>query len=261
MNPKSILIVSNKGKIKVKNSITLDISLDTNIHGYNIVDYVDNFIQKLVTNNSDIEWIIFDIELNSNSLEDMIIVNSYLPHYIYNKYQTYKIIFTSSGLVFGNENWNKTEIDNHCSDNIYSKSISMGEVIGERSWVIRYDLFDDSLFNKTFKKDKIYYGSIDTKYSFITYKSLNKIIEAIIDNYNKIKSGVYHIVPKDTHTEYEILNYICWKNKYNCYIERSSSILKKEKFLKSSKINILKTIWNYAGYDDIPTFKLLLNEI
>jgi hypothetical protein len=255
------IIISNKNNIKIKNSISLDISLDVNIHGLSIVDYVDNFIEKILINNSDIKWIIYDLELNNDNIENMIIVNSFLPHYIYNKYKNQNILFNSNGFVFGDGDWNRSEVDSHIVDTPYSKSISNGEIIGDRAWTIRYDLISNSMLELSFIKDKIYYGSVNTKYSYITTNALNKIIEGIITNYKNIKSGVYHVTPKDILTEFELLNYICWKNNSNCYIERSTSIKSRERILKSSKKKALKDIWINAGYPEIPTFKMLLEEV
>lgn len=261
MTKNSILVISNETKRVIKNSISLNISLNENIHGLNIVSYIDGFIEKILTLNDDIEWVIYDLELDNNNAEDMIIFNSYLPHYIYNKYTKQKFIFTSSGIVFGENNWDKTEIDSHSPRSLYAKTRSSGEVEGDRVWTLRYDLFDENFLEKSLVDDRVYYGSIDNKHSYITNKALNGIIESIIDNYTEYNPSTYHIVPKDTHSEYELLNYLSWRKKSNSYIERSSSISPSNKVLKSCKFNVLKSLWEYAGYEEIPTFKVLFDEL
>lgn len=261
MAKNSILVISNETKRVIKNSISLSLSLTENIHGLEIVNYVDRFIEKILYNNSDIEWVIYDLELDNNNAEDMIIFNSYLPHYIYNKYTNQKFIFTSSGIVFGETNWNKTEIDSHSPKSLYAKTRSSGELEGERAWLLRYDLFDERFLEKSLVDDKVYYGSIDNKHSYITNKALNSIIEVLIDNYKEYSPSTYHIIPKDTHTEYELLNYLSWKTKSNSYIERSSFIVPSNKVLKTCKVNLLNSMWIHAGYEETPTFKVLFDEL
>lgn len=261
MTKKSILLISNEIKRVIKNSIRLDISLKENIHGLSIVSYIDGFIEKILTDNNDIEWVIYDLEIDNNNAEDVIIFNSYLPHYIYNKYTNQKFIFTSSGIVFGETNWDKTEIDSHNPKSLYAKTRSSGEVEGERVWLLRYDLFDENFLEKSLVDDKVYYGSIDNKHSYITNKALNSIIEGLIDNYKEYNPSTYHIIPKDTHTDYELLNYLSWKRKSNSYIERSSYIVPSNKVLKTCKVNLLKSLWGYAGYEEIPSFKVLFDEL
>jgi dTDP-4-dehydrorhamnose reductase len=261
MTENSILVISNETKRVIKNSIRLCITLTDNIHGLNIVNHIDGFIEKILQENTSIEWVIYDLELNNNNAEDMIIFNSYLPHYIYNKYTNQKFIFTSSGVVFGETNWDKTEIDSHNPKTLYAKTRSSGEIEGARAWLLRYDLFDDKFLEQSLLDEKVYYGSIDNKHSYITNKALNSIIEGLINNYKEFNSSTYHIIPKDNQTEYELLNYLSWKRKNNSYIERSSSVFPSNKVLKTSKLNLLNHLWSFAGYEEIPTFKDLFDEI
>jgi hypothetical protein len=87
------------------------------------------------------------------------------------------------------------------------------------------------------------------------------MVQLIINNYKEFNSSTYHIIPKDNQTEYELLNYLSWKRKNNSYIERSSSVFPSNKVLKTSKLNLLNHLWSFAGYEEIPTFKDLFDEI
>lgn len=261
MSKNSILTVSNNIKRSIKNSINLNISIDEKKHGIDIVGYVDSFLEKILFNNSDIRWVVFDLNTATDNPEDLIILNSFLPHHIYNKYTNLNFIFITSGKVFGDDIWNKTEIDSHTTKSLYSRSISAGEVNGDRSWVLRCDVFDEDFLNRDFEKSKVYYGSVDRKYSYVTNKALNKIIESLIGDEEIIPNGIYHIVPKDTHSEYELLNYLCWNKKSDSYIERSSSTKPIENILKTCKPDLLKLIWKKSGYEEIPTFKKLFDEL
>jgi hypothetical protein len=257
MSEKKVLVISNQNQINISNSINLDIFLPDHIHGFEIRDYISNFLDKII-DNSNIEWVIYDLKIDTSNVEDMIIFNSYLPHYFYNKYPNLNFIFISSGSVCGIKSLDETD-DNSVSP--FVNTISNGEVFGERSWVLRCDIFQDSLLEGLLSNESVNYGSIDKTYSFITKGSLNRIIEALMMNYKLIKPGYFNIIPKDTHTEYELLNYLCWKHKYSNYIERSSSKETFNKSIKTSKPDELKKLWKLAGYNDIPTFKSLYDAV
>ncbi len=257
MSEKKVLVISNQNKINISNSINLDISLPDNIHGFEIRDYVSSILENIIDNNT-IEWVIYDLKIDTSNVEDMIIFNSYLPHYFYNKYSKFNFIFLSPGSVCEVKSLDITD------QNIISpfvNSISNGEVFGERAWTLRCDIFQDSLLEGLLSNESVNYGSIDKTYSFITKESLNQIIDALILNHNEVKSGYYNIIPKDTHTEYELLNYLCWKKKYTNYVERSTSKESVNKSIKTSKLGDLKKLWKLAGYDNIPSFKSLYDSI
>lgn len=257
MNEKKVLVVSNQNRININNSVNMDISFPDNVHGLNLIDYVDTLIEKIVDNSS-IEWIIYDLKIDNSNMEDMIIINSYFPHYIYNKYSNLNFIFLNPGSICQPRFLHKTE-ENPPSP--FVNTISNGEVLGERSWVLRFDIFYDTHLEALLSNKSVNYGSMDKRYSFITNKALNRIIGGLIANYEKVEKGFYNIIPKDTHTEYELLNYVCWKKNYSNYIERSSSKGLIDNSIKTSKPKSLKMLWEYAGYEDIPSFKSLYDDL
>jgi hypothetical protein len=218
-----------------------------------------NYFQNIIDeNNTDnLEWIIYDINENSGfNKEKMLILNSYIPYCLYRQNPKVKFIFLTSGYVFGNENWNQsTEIDRHSPIDFYGKTISVGEIYSERVWTFRYELFND--INIKFNNEKTYYGSIDKKYTYITNLSLNLLINGFIQNYYEIKNGVYHLIPKDEQTEYEIFHYIAWRNNQSPYIERSSSVIPINHTLKTIKRKELEKLWGYANYESLPSFREL----
>lgn len=261
MKTNSILIVSNENQLDIKNSVHSHINFDLNIHGIDLFYNIDQHINEVIKNYKEIEWLIYNLNLDNQNIEDMIMINSYLPYYLYNKYSNLKFIFISYGIVFGEDIWGKSESDLHQPISLHAKSHSLAELKGERSWVLRYDIFSESALDMLILQDKIYYGNVDEKYSYITKKSINKIIEGLIQNYKDIEPSTYHIIPKDTHTQFEIFNYICWKNNKNTYVERASSTKPINKTLKTNDIKSLNKLWEFAGYNQIPTFKMLFDEL
>lgn len=226
-----------------------------------VCESISDFIDQSIIQNK-IEWIVYNLSINTTDELHSIVLSSYVPRYLYNKYPTLKFVLLTNGNVFGEDNWgNATEIQQHSPMDFYAKTISVGELQGDRVWMIRSLLFDERSLDYDFVEDKVYYGSINHKYSLITKASLSSIINGLIKNYTEIKEGDYHIIPKDTQTEYQLLNYVAWRKNVRSYIERSSSSIAKELILKSIKPKELKKIWEFAGYPEIPTFKELLDEI
>lgn len=219
-------------------------------------DNPKEFIIKTLESNSSIEWVIYDTNYPW-------IFHSGLTKFLHETYPNLKFIFTSSGYVFGDSNWNEsTEIDEHNPQQELLEIISKEEIVSDRVWTLRYELFDEkSISNIDFSEDRAYHGAIDIKRSMITKKALNSLIQTIVENNTQIKEGTYHIIPKDTHTEYELLNYIAWKKAKSPYIERATSNTPINHILKTSKWSELEKIWSLSKYGAIPTFKELFDEI
>lgn len=219
-------------------------------------DNLKEFIIKTLETNSSIEWVIYDSNYPW-------LFHSGLTKFLYEAYPNLKFIFTSSGYVFGDSNWNEsTEIDEHNPQQELLEIISKEEIVSDRVWTLRYELFDEkSISNIDFSEDRAYHGAIDIKRSMITKIALNSLIQTIVENNSQIKEGTYHIIPKDTHTEYELLNYIAWKMGKSPYIERATSSTPINHILKTSKWSELEKIWSLSKYREIPSFKELFDEI
>lgn len=228
---------------------------------FSLCESVSNFVEQNIIQNK-IEWIVYDLSFNTFDKLQSIVLSSYIPRYLYNKYPSLKFVILSDGKVFGEMNWgDATEIQQHSPMDFYAKTISTGELQGDRVWLLRSVLLDERSLDYSFEEDKVYYGSVNNKYSLITRSALSSIINGLIENYSEIKEGDYHIIPKDTQTEYQLLNYVAWKINAKPYIERSSYVMGQELVLKTIKTKELKKLWELAGYPEIPTFKELFDQI
>lgn len=219
-------------------------------------DNPKEFIIKTLESNHSIEWVIYDTNYPW-------VFHSGVSKFLYETYPNLKFIFTSSGYVFGNSNWNEsTEIDEYNPEQEFLEIISKEEIVSNRVWTLRYELFDEmSISNIDFSEDRVYHGAIDIKRSMITKTALNSLIQTIVENHTQIKEGTYHIIPKDTHTEYELLNYVAWKKGKSPYIERATSNTSINHILKTSKYSELEKIWSLSKYRNIPSFKELFDEL
>jgi hypothetical protein len=265
------LEITEQTKVIIFSDYINDIENSIRICRNDIPEFMDfssnaNFFESLKfeeLSNMNVEWVIFDTEILDNDELHIINFKTNILSLLYRNYPNLKFILLSSGSIFGEDDWGEpTELSkNYYRTYIETRIIKNDESIKNRLWNLRYDLFDEKLLNNDFIENKIYYGSIDRKFSLITIKSLHTIINSIIKNHSEIKEGTYHIIPKDTQTEYEIFHFIAWKKKQKGYIERSSSVYPMNHILRTIKLKELKRLWEFSGYDGIPTFIELLNEL
>jgi dTDP-4-dehydrorhamnose reductase len=258
----SVIVFTQNEKLSIDNSIKINQSQAELKDDLSYIKlFCDKFVDEIVKSNP-IEWFIYDLNILDENEEKMLLFNSYLPRYLYKNYQNLKFIFLSNGNVFGDSNWNEsTEIDRHTPTDYYGKTISAGEIYNERIWTLRFELYDkDSVFNN-FQGDKVYYGAVDKKYTLITETALQDVVKGLINNYTEIREGTYHIIPKDTQTEYQLMHYNAWNTNSKPYIERSSSSYPINHILKTCKPKETRKLWKFAGYDIIPTFKELFDNV
>ena len=258
----SVLLISKNTHLTIKNSVAIDIEtlFDSKEEMQSFLS-IDSSIENEVQLNQ-VDWIVYDLHTEDSDEKKMLFFNSYLPRHLYQKYSNVNFIFLSNGNVFGDNDWNEsTEIDRHSPIQYYGKTISAGEIYEERVWTLRFDLYDRNMININFENDKVYYGAIDKKYTMITKSSLSSIINALIENYKDFRESSYHIVPKDTQTEYQIMHYNAWTSNKKPYIERSTSANPINHILKTCKPKEIEKLWKSAGFEDIPSFKEMFDNM
>ena len=261
-NLPSVVIFTQNKKLYIDNSIQINNNqAELRDDFFYIKLFCDTYIDEIIKSNP-IEWFIYDLDIVDDNEEKMLLFNSYIPRYLYKTYENLKFIFLSNGNVFGDSDWNEsTEIDRHTPINYFGKTVSAGEIYDERMWTLRYELYDENSIYNSFQYDKVYYGAVDKKYSLITENALKCVIEGLINNHTEIIEGAYHIIPKDTQTEYQLMHYNAWNTNSKPYIERSSSSYPINHILKTCKPKETEKLWKFAGYDIIPTFKELFDNL
>jgi dTDP-4-dehydrorhamnose reductase len=138
-------------------------------------------------------------------------LNSYLPHFLekyYSDSQT-KIIHLSTDCVFSGQNPPYRENSPYDAQTFYDRSKALGEILNNKDLTFRMSIIGPDmnkdgigLFNWFYQQSGEVSGFTKAIWNGITTLELAKGIKAAIEQ-NLI--GVYHLVPKDNISKYDLL--------------------------------------------------------
>ncbi|MFZ7102553.1 MAG: dTDP-4-dehydrorhamnose reductase family protein [Peptococcaceae bacterium] len=140
-----------------------------------------------------------------------ILLNSYLPHFLADKYQGTgtKIIHLSTDCVFSGKTGSYLETSYKDSDSFYGRTKALGEICNNRNTTIRTSIIGPDLsnsgiglFNWFMHSQGSVKGFANSIWTGITTIELAKAIEKIID---QDLTGIYHLVPEKSISKYELL--------------------------------------------------------
>ncbi|NJD02103.1 MAG: sugar nucleotide-binding protein [Ruminiclostridium sp.] len=141
-----------------------------------------------------------------------ILLNSYLPHFLEEKYRKTrtKIIHLSTDCVFSGKAGAYTETAFRDGDSSYDRTKAMGEIASERNLTIRTsiigpDMNDNGigLFHWFMKSEGEINGYANSIWTGITTIELAKAMERMI---LLDITGIYHLVPRKGINKYELLS-------------------------------------------------------
>lgn len=151
----------------------------------------------------------------SDSHPDIAIyINSYFPRYLekIGFKIGYKLIHLSTDCVFSGDKGNYSEYDEKDGKTIYAKTKSLGEIINDKDLTIRTSIIGpelkadgEGLFHWFLSQEKAVNGYNKVLWTGITTLELAKAMETFID---KDITGLYHLVPGNKISKYELLKLI-----------------------------------------------------
>jgi dTDP-4-dehydrorhamnose reductase len=185
-------------------------------------------------------------------------LNSYLPHFLEYKYieTTNKIIHISTDCVFSGKTGGYIESSFKDGDSFYDRTKSIGEIINEKDLTFRTSIIGPELnsegiglFNWFMKAKSNINGYVNAIWTGITTIQLAKSIEiAILKNLK----GLYHLVPADSISKYNLLLLLQSEfHRDNIIVNRYENV-----YVNKSLINTRKD-FNF----NIPTYKGMIIEM
>lgn len=140
-----------------------------------------------------------------------VLINSYLPHYLENCYKNkgVKIVHLSTDCVFSGDRGNYTEDDIPDGKSYYDRSKALGEIVNEKDLTFRMSIIGPDrresgtgLFNWFMKQSGTVCG-----YQYALWNGVTslELAEAIVRAVETDLCGLYHLVPEDTISKYELL--------------------------------------------------------
>ena len=139
-------------------------------------------------------------------------LNSYLPHFLERFYQNSqtRVIHLSTDCVFSGKNAPYREDSVYDGDTYYDRSKALGEIINDKDLTFRMSIIGPDaqekgigLFNWFYAQTGIIKGYQKAIWNGITTIELAKGIDAAIQ---QDLTGLYHLVPKENISKYNLLN-------------------------------------------------------
>ena len=141
-----------------------------------------------------------------------ILINAYFPHFLssfYAQTQT-KVIHLSTDCVFSGEKGPYTENSIYDGTLFYDRTKALGELINSKDLTFRMSIIGPDrspsgvgLLNWFLQQQDTLYGYRKVYWNGITTLALAKAIDAAL---TKPLTGLYHLVPKEPITKYDLLN-------------------------------------------------------
>ena len=208
--------------------------------------------------------------INENSIQSIMNafkINSELPKLLNFRFPKSRIIHFNTDCVYNGFEGGYFEDAPHSYDDIYGMSKSLGEIYSDMIMNIRCSIIGReknsclSLLSWFLKnKSKQIDGYINHYWNGLTTNSLVKIVDGIISN-NLFRPGKFHIIPKDKVSKYDMLEIFNKKFHKNKHVNKVCHEKKIDRSLNTNFKDFNKILWNYGGYDDIPTIEEMINEI
>lgn len=141
-------------------------------------------------------------------------INSYLPHYLESKYKdsNTKIVHLSTDCVFSGKNPPYTENSPYSGETFYDRSKALGEIINDKDLTFRMSIIGPEiqekgigLFNWFYSQTGEIGGYTKSIWTGVTTTELARAIESAI---KQDLTGLYHLVPKNNISKYELVKLI-----------------------------------------------------
>lgn len=192
-----------------------------------------------------------------NNPDKAILLNSYLPRFLEKKYMNtkVKIIQISTDCVFSGKTGNYTENSFCDGDSIYARTKTLGEINNNKDLTIRTsiigpDINEDGigLFHWFMNQKGTIYGFKNAYWTGVTTIELAKGIEILIKN---DVAGLYHFIPNEKISKYNLLNIIAE------IFNRNITIIPKEDYYVDKSLINTRTDFRYV----IPTYHEMIEEM
>lgn len=226
------------------------------ITAFNIDDFLSKIKPDIIINASGVTI----RRTKETSLSKIIFTNALLPNILndWTEKNDCRLIHFSTDCVFSGKKGNYKDNDTTDALDVYGKTKSLAEVVGNNTLTLRSSMIGFELFNKTellewiFKnQNKSIHGFSNVIYSGITTLLMSKIVIKVINDFPNL-NGLYNISSTPI-SKYDLLNKI--NNIFDLNIKIESFETKKsDKSLVSSNFEEKTQI-------EIPTWDSMLIEL
>lgn len=225
-------------------------------------DFIVNCI-GLITHNID--------EAEPSSVASARLLNTEFPIQLANfaEQTGAKLIQIATDCVFSGSRGGYVETDNHDATDVYGRTKSAGEVESPNAMHIRASIIGRELKGKKSLLEWVIGqadnasvpGFTDRLWNGVTTTAFAKVVAGVISG-SAFKSGVWHLVPKDKVSKFELVSLIASAlGRLDLQIAPTESGLAKDLTLATDHQGVNLGLWKAAGYQEVPAIKELIAEI
>lgn len=208
---------------------------------------------------------------NPSQIRNAIFVNSLFPNYLAEFLQESKtkIIQIATDCVYSGFKGDYSEIDKHDATDVYGKTKSLGESKYPNTVNLRCSIIGPEFERNTFliewflnqQVNATLNGFENHEWNGITTLHFAKLVNGIISN--NIQAGnLQHIVPKGKVTKFEMLKIFSkFYKREDININKHVAEVKIDRTLSTLNNNINEKLWSAGGYDEIPDFEKMAEEL
>lgn len=180
-----------------------------------------------------------------------------------------KVIQIATDCVFSGSKGNYLETNEHDALDVYGKSKSMGEAKGDSMMHLRVSIIgpevdrNSSLLEwvRNQPKNAEISGYTDHFWNGITSMHFAKIARGIIES-DLFEAGVFHVLPQDAATKYELVTLIAkYLGRSDIKVTPTETGANINRTLGTSFPAKNNAFWLGAGYDAPPTIKQMVSEV
>lgn len=180
-----------------------------------------------------------------------------------------KVIQIATDCVFSGAKGNYVESDVHDASDVYGSTKSAGEVRSANVMYVRASIVGRELKGKKSLLEWVLGqpqkasipGFQDRLWNGVTTTAFSKVVAGIMMS-NGFQAGSWHLVPKDKVSKFELVS-LCAKHfgRSDLQVTSSDSGIAKDLTLATEYPEVNKSLWQAAGYQQIPTVRQLIAEI
>jgi dTDP-4-dehydrorhamnose reductase len=210
-------------------------------------------------------------ENSMTSIREAIQVNSLFPHRLAEATQSFpcKVIQIATDCVYSGSTGSYHENEPHDPADVYGKTKSLGEVVSDNFLNLRVSIIGPERNRSTSllawfngqPLNSITKGYANHFWNGVSTFHFAKVAIGIVKS-SSFNSGIYHLVPKDRVSKYELLCY--FKEEYG----RADLVIEKvlpekviDRTLSTEYIEKNNLLWKGAGYENPPTILQMVREM
>lgn len=208
-------------------------------------------------------------EKDQRTIAKSVYLNSYFPHLLAGKRGNAKIIQIATDCVFSGKKGNYIENDLHDAFDIYGKTKSLGEVNLDKFINIRCSIIGPELIKKgslfewflSQEDNAKIDGFTNHLWNGITTLHFAKLCEVIIKDDNKNLPNLFHFIPSDKATKYELLNLFRKYFRKKANVVPVNAKISVDRTLSTNYARLNKDLWKRMGYKTPPTIEIMVQEL